>query len=396
MDKEFQQYKLEDFLNDPDFCGWARSERPDLNDHYRDLLQKFPGQNNTLQKAFRLINLFEDEKHNTDQVRKIQIWEKANNVYHRQKKADRIRMVFRYAAVFAAFITIASLAWFIVSTNDQNDFFSSYDVQDYTQTHLLLDNGKELKINTENSEIVYPGKGKPLQVDNKIVLKGKAKNKDAKNLLIVPYGKQSKIILSDRTEVWLNSGSRLIYPSSFGGSERKVLLQGEAYFKVAKNKAKPFIVETKNSKIKVLGTRFNVKAYPDEKDEETVLVEGSIKLDIGKSLFSKNLMVKPGQRVLVGKNSEKYSISNVSADNYTSWTKGIFIFEDEPISLVLMRVSRFYNLKIKLDTKAEDKKISGKLDLKKDYQRVLSTLELISDGNYTLKNGIITYKLNKK
>lgn len=389
MDKEFQQYNLEDFLDDPLFCGWARSERPDLDKYYNSLLLKFPNQENTFRKAYRLINLFEDKKQQVSLERKVQLWKGINKTYQVQKNTRKRNTVLRFAAAVAAVIIIAISTWHLIPQNNSHAFFASYNIHDYKTTHLQFDNGKELNIDSQISKIVYSGNENPLEIDNKIVLKGKTKNKDAKNLLIVPYGKQSKIVLPDHTEVWLNSGSRLEYPSSFDGSIRKVLLQGEAYFKVTKNKTKPFIVETKNSKIRVLGTTFNVKAYPDEKEEETVLVEGSINLDLGKTLFSKDFLVKPGQRVIVNKNTEKYSVARVVVEKYTSWINGIFIFNDTPVPSALMSVSRYYDLPIKWDKQVASKKVSGKLDLKEDYHQVLNALEVTISCDFKSKNEII-------
>ena len=210
---------------------------------------------------------------------------------------------------------------------------------------------------------------------------------------IVPFGKQSKIILSDQTEVWLNAGSRLIYPTVFRGGKRKVQLQGEAYFKVSKDKSNPFIVETANSKIKVLGTSFNVKAYPGEKVEETVLVEGAVLLNVGDQIFGKEVQLKPEQRIVLSGTDYSYSVSKVDVRDYTSWIDGLFVFNEEPLPSVLMRISRFYKLEIKWESDVETREISGKLDLKDDYQRVLSALALISDGTYVERNKTIYFKL---
>ncbi|WP_423126631.1 FecR domain-containing protein [Gaoshiqia sp. Z1-71] len=397
MKENFQKYTLDDFLDDPDFCSWARSGRPDMDGFYRQLLAQYPEQTNVFQKAVKLIRLFDDEKLKTDLSRKLEIWEEINKIYREQKKTPRYyRLVLRYAAAIILLFSVGSLTYYFVSSNTEYDFMSSYNREDFTETRLLLDNGKEINIRDDRSEIVYEQKGKQIKINNELVEKEKETRHPVMNQLIVPFGKQAKIVLADRTEVWLNAGSRLVYPAAFDGNKREVQLQGEAFFQVSSDKSKPFIVETSNSSIKVLGTSFNVKAYPDETVEETVLVEGSVSLNLGKTLLGKNVLLKPDERVVVASSDNSYSVSKVNVTNYISWTEGVFVFNDEPLPSVLMRISRFYNVGIRWTKDVENRKISGKLDLKDDFQRVLNALTLISDGNYTEEDKAVFFRLNEE
>jgi len=394
MEEKFQKHSLEDFLDNPDFCSWARSERPDLDDFYRQLLEEYPEHKKDFRRAYKLVMLFEDEKLKTDPARKLQIWEEINKIYRPQRNPPKnYKLLFRYAATVALLLTIASLAWFFISSTADSNFISSYKKQDFTETRIILDNGKKINIKADRSEIIYDQGNNQITVNNELVKTGEETSDHALNQLIVPFGKQSKIVLADHTEVWLNAGSRLVYPTVFEGDRRKVQLQGEAFFRVSKDKSKPFFVETTSSNIKVLGTSFNVKAYPDEKVEETVLVEGSVSLKQGKTIFGKDIMLKPEQRVVVDGTDNSYSISKVDTRDYTSWIDGLFVFRDESLPSVLMRISRFYNLEIKWMNDAENRKISGKLDLKDDYHRVFNALVLISDGNYSEEDGIIYFRI---
>lgn len=343
MEKEFQRYSFEDFLDDAEFCEWARSGRPDLDGFYRKLLEKYPEQKSVFQRACRLISLFDDEKYRTEPVRKLRIWEEINRIYLRQGRLSGYKRIFRYAAVLAGFVMVTSLSWYFIFSNSRNERAWSHEI----------------------------------------------------NQIAVPFGKQSKLVLADRTEVWLNAGSRLVYPLTFGDRDRKVKLEGEAFFKVARDKTKPFTVETPRTIIKALGTSFNVKAYPDDKTEETVLVEGSVSVYSGNDMSGRAVLLKPDQRVITGGSDQAYVLSDVNVQNYISWIDGLLSFNDEPLYLVLERLSRFYSMKIQCNDADVNKKISGKLDLKQDYQRVLNSLALISQGNYTEKDGIIIFKQNK-
>lgn len=393
MKDKFQKNTLDEFLDDPEFCAWARSERPDLDEFYRQILVENPRQKNTFQKAYQLIRLFDDEKLRTEPSRKLQIWEEINTVYRQSAPSKKYKLLFRYAAILTLLVSIVSLTYYFVSVNTNTNFASSYNAHDFSETKLLLDNGEKINIEADRSEIVYDKSSGRVKVNNELVHKKDATSTPGLNQLIVPFGKQSKIILADGTEVWLNAGSRLIYPSVFKGSKRKVQLQGEAFFKVSKDKSKPFFVETNHSTIRVLGTSFNVKAYPDEKVEETVLVEGAVNLDLRKKIFGDEIQLKPEQRIVVSDTDHSYSISRVDVRNYTSWIEGLFVFNEEPLPSVLKRISRFYKLEIKWINDVDNRKISGKLDLKDDYQRVLNALALISDGSYVEKDKIIYFKL---
>lgn len=395
MDKKFQQYTLGDFLDDADFCGWARSERPDLDDVYRDLLKMHPEQKAVFQRAGRLIELFDDAKSGADPVRKLQIWEEVHRIYEGQRKLAHYRQVFRYAAILTLFFATAALAGYLILEGDRDEF-TIRAVQAYAETRLTLNDGRKIDIPSERAEIVYPAGGEQVEINGEpVVIQDGSVDPKQLNELIVPFGRQSKLVLADGTEVWLNAGSRLVFPSRFGKGKRKVQLQGEAFFIVTENKSKPFSVETNHSVISVLGTSFNVKAYPDEKTEETVLVEGSVRMNLGKSVFGEAVLLKPDQRIVAGYPARSYTIADVNVQNYTSWTGGMLTFKDEALSVVLTRIARFYNIRVRCEVADKDTRISGKLDLKQDYQRVLDALEPICQGEYSEKNGIVTFRLNK-
>lgn len=397
METEFGKYSLEDLLDDPGFCSWARSERPDLDDDYRRLLEKYPEQKDVFQQAYQIVRLFDDEKAETTLSRKLQLWEEVKNDSRRQNISLRSgRLVFRYAAAVILLSLIVFGIYEDVGTTEKKEFMVSYDQQDFTETRLFMGDGKEIPIPADESEIVYGKNGRQIAINGEPVTKDRPAKQDETNELVVSFGKTSKIVLSDCTEVWLNAGSRLVYPVVFEDGKRHVLLQGEALFKVSKDEAKPFMVETGCSKINVLGTTFNVRAYPDENYEETVLAEGSVRLSLGKTFFKKDVLLKPDQRALVFGSDNSYTLSNVNADDYTSWINGLFVFTDEPLPSVLTRISRFYNIQIKWPGHAKSRKIAGKLDLKDNYQRVLHALATISDGSFQEESGIIYFKFNNQ
>jgi len=200
------------------------------------------------------------------------------------------------------------------------------------------------------------------------------------NQLVIPYGNQSRVVLSDNTVVWLNAGSRLIYPTRFKNKTREVLLFGEAFFEVSKNPQQPFIVMTTDIDIKVLGTKFNVSAYAEDNLIKTVLNEGSVALRrSGAKFWEKDIVISPNQMASFDKTSSETRISGVSAEAYSLWTKGIMNFEEADFSRVIKQVERFYNISVTFsDHQKEAMRISGKLDLKKSRKEVMEYLEKVS------------------
>jgi ferric-dicitrate binding protein FerR (iron transport regulator) len=171
-----------------------------------------------------------------------------------------------------------------------------------------------------------------------------------------------------------------LYPTEFCGKTREVILYGEGYFEVSKNKDLPFIVKTTSMDVRVLGTEFNLSAYAEDNVVQTVLKEGSVairKKDHG--LFDKDLIIKPNEMASFNKTTNNTNIYKVDADYYRLWTKGLISFEDADFIRVIKKVERFYNVSIRFEeSRKETIRISGKLDLKQSRREVMEYLAKVS------------------
>lgn len=176
--------------------------------------------------------------------------------------------------------------------------------------------------------------------------------KNTSNMIecFVPNGEKKTITLSDGTKVILNSGSLFIYPEQFYGDERCVYLSGEGYFDVFRCDDFPFIVHTGRLNVKVLGTRFNIEAYPDEKSITTTLNKGSVKVFIPEK-ESDGLILKPNEQAVYHSNNMSLDLKKVDANDYSSWTEGEICFIQEPLFSVLKTLSRRYNVEFRYDDK---------------------------------------------
>ena len=164
--------------------------------------------------------------------------------------------------------------------------------------------------------------------------------------IVSPHGARTKFQLPDGTLGWLNGGSSLKYTNTFL-TKRNIDLVGEAWFEVAHNEKRPFVVHTKVLDVQVLGTKFNVTAFPEENVTEVVLLEGKVKVNGYNGLYSAD--VKPDQKLTYDNNLLSGTIQEVKASQFSAWKDGLMVFRNEPLSEVLKRVSRWYNVDIVLN-----------------------------------------------
>lgn len=199
----------------------------------------------------------------------------------------------------------------------------------------------------------------------------------------VPNGSEFSKDLTDGTKIVLNAGARLSYPSSFNSDKREVALMGEAYFEVAHNASKPFVVSTPSGSIEVLGTQFNVVA---EAEQTTVtLQEGSVRLHFE----GRDFMMKPGEQACMMKDG-KFEIRQVNATNYTSWSTGMYEFNDVMLSEITHQLSLWYDVEITItDENLAESRYTGMIMRSETLESALNLLCVISDIKVKYKDSKI-------
>ena len=203
-------------------------------------------------------------------------------------------------------------------------------------------------------------------------------------------GEHAKITLSDGTQIWLNAGSLLKYPTKFNGDTREVYLTGEAFFDVAKDKEHPFIIHTNKMDTKVLGTSFNVQAYPDHTTQEVSVLTG--KVNVKSTATDENVYVTPGQKVIFkSKNNKLQAFKDIPLNTISLWRKNIMVFEETPLPEVIATINRNYNVAIEVKNKNLNAlKINGYFkELSAD--QVVGLVCNIINAEYKLEAGI--YKI---
>jgi transmembrane sensor len=229
--------------------------------------------------------------------------------------------------------------------------------------------------------------------------------------IIVPVGEKAQVVLSDNTHVWINSGSRFRYPVKYGSANREVFLEGEAYFDVTKQNGKLFVVNTKDVKIKVLGTAFNVKSYALDKNVETTVVRGLVKVESASSQINsvyvnpneKAIYVKENRQIAVSssikdtnqpeneKTIQPILISKINPEPVICWKDQQLVFTDETFGDMVVKMERWYNMKIRInDSTLMAERYNGKFVHNETIYQVLEAIKLTTEIDYTARDNAIT------
>jgi len=315
-------------------------------------------------------------------------WEELKEKLDVDKKIFVInwRKIFQYAAVF---ICLIGLVYVFQYKNDkQKNTIPSDAVQ------LVLENGDIQVLNPNGEQQIIKKNGEVVasQKENEINYRSaKSINKLVYNEIKIPYGKTFKIELSDGTSVNMNAGSSLKYPVQFiKGHNREVVLDGEAFFDVAKDKAHPFIVKTRGVNVKVLGTKFNVSSYKEDKDINTVLVEGSVNLADSHNAKSNTILV-PGEKGSWSNIKAEIAVEKVDTRFYTEWINGEIVFRKTAFKDIIVKLERTYNVTIENNrTDILDKKFNASFNKNiESIEKVLETMSKIQGFTYKKEGKLI-------
>ncbi len=249
---------------------------------------------------------------------------------------------------------------------------------------LTLSNGKQIVLADISAKDTIAKEGKQAEVTIKMSANGVITyviNPNAEapkvatnsfNTLSTPTGGQYNIVLADGTKVFLNAVSSIKYPTQFNGNQRVVELEGEAYFEVAKDRSKPFIVKSGNQAIEVLGTHFNVHAYDNEAVVKTTLLEGSVAV----THKNQKAILKPGQQSNVSDNFNKIAIREVDTEAAIAWKNGRFKFDNADLKTVMRQLERWYGIKVEYRGDVSQVTFNGGTFRNKNLSEVLKVLEL--------------------
>ena len=371
---------------------------------FQELIGKYLDGKTTLEEVKLLVNYYESFQKDHDWVEELGSEEIIKNrvlinilevLQEDEVKKPKVitfnyRSLLKYAAIF---IMAFGLGYMFVETFGSKDVpllvipDEAITLQLEDGKTIVLDNTAEKNITNAKGELVGVQKQDKLYVNDDAIAEELVYNE-----IKIPLGKRFELVLSDGTNVHLNAGSTLRFPNKFLAShDRKVFLNGEAYFDVAHNEQHPFIVNAEALDIRVLGTEFNVSSYFEDEFTNTVLVEGSVAVYESSQEYVQGEVrtLEPGYGALWDRSRETLSVESVDTDFYTSWRTGKLRFKNRPFKNLRVKLERQYNVTIiNNNEQLENQIFNMHFDIE-DINEVLKTLNESYAIDYTIEDNKI-------
>ena len=258
---------------------------------------------------------------------------------------------------------------------------------------LQSEDGKMIDLTSSTSSHIVTSDGLVLVNDS---LKGlrfdqsKSENQPMKyHTLAVPVGGEYHFTLADGTRVWVNSASEVRFPNCFSGKKREIYVKGEVYLEVARDEKHPFVVHAGENEVRVLGTRFNLTAYPDEQEVITTLVEGSVEFWNDQS----SIRLKPGEQSVLDRETNNLEKQKVDVSIYTSWVSGTYEYERMPLSDITRQLSRWYDVQFVYETtEFSNHPFTGVVKRDQSLEEVLSIIEKTTNIKFKISGRTIIIK----
>ena len=326
-----------------------------------------------------------------DQYKKYDSSKAFNNVMKKQGKPYRTWL--SYAAVIVLPLGIA-FGLLSKSFLDANEFSSPLADTEPVSNEVLLSTqegnyilGKtdttlsigNMHLQTDKEHLSYSTGSMPIE-----------KEKLVYNILQTPKGVKYKVVLSDGTNVWLNSETKFRYPVSFITNKREVFIEeGEAFFDVTSNKEKPFVVNFNEKKIEVLGTEFNVKSYDDEDYDLVTLVEGSIKLISEHN----NIEMIPNQQAIISHSNDNVQMKAVEGALYAAWKDNVYLYKNQPLNTIIRDLERDFDIRVFYQNQdLKNEKFSLKISRKLPFEAIFSAIEKTHEIDIDIKDNNVILK----
>lgn len=370
--KEYPDYVFEDFLTDDHFILSIKNPTKETEAFWTAYLSANPEREPDFRQAEAFVRSANERAGGTALApeEKAELFERISVLNARGgRSVSRPRRLYKRiaVAVSCAAALLGGVVLFdklggaepeIISFVKDNPFAGNV-----VSTVLVVGDNKTMEFTETESSVVYAN-------DKIIVNDDEVAEKEASgrfNQLILAKGKRTNLTLPDGTRMWINGGSRVVYPVEFKGKTREIYLDGEAYFDVARNEDSPFLVRTDAVNVKVLGTKFNISSYSSDYETRVVLVSGSVSVKAGDS--GRAFTLKPNEMLECG--GEGVNVAQVDTYHYVSWIDGLYLYDNEKLENIAARLSRYYGLDIVCDETAAGLQCTGKLDMKDDIEEVL-------------------------
>ncbi|HZK98214.1 MAG TPA: FecR domain-containing protein [Prolixibacteraceae bacterium] len=376
-----------EFIHNPDFVEWVLRPSVESDAYWKAYVNDNPSTIKDIEHARFLIKGIVHQQKSLTEAEVSALWDKIKQTESFGKR--RFINLKKWSVAASILIILGVSGWLAIQNNT-----STIKEFNYQSIAVVTAPGNDIKlILSDQSEKTFTAKEVDLKYNQKGQLETKAgkqvqtedlsksSEKEQMNQLVVPRGKRSSVELADGSKLWLNSGSRAIYPVAFNKKTREIFIEGEGYLEVAHDALRPFYVVTDQVKVKVLGTKFDISAYKDDNHVSVILVEGSVQASIG----TENIVMEPNQLFNYVKLSKKSTLEKANVLEYISWKDGWMLCNKEQIQSITTKLSRYYDLKISYsDQRLNSLTLTGKLDLKSNCEDVLKVICTTAPLNYEI------------
>lgn len=306
----------------------------------------------------------------------------------KNKKVTSLKWRWRIPAAAVVLITVGLVFYYLNFFQYANGPASINNiVPGANKAILILGNGQKVDLtNITNGQTIENASGIKItkKADGKLVYEvpssASTTAKTEYNTIEAPAGGQWQVSLPDGSLVLLNASSSITFPTRFTGKDRSVQMKGEAYFEVAHNKAKPFIVESRGQQVEVLGTHFNINSYTDEPFTKTTLLEGAVRITDG----NRSVFLKPGEQAQASQTVVKV-VNNVDIEDVVAWKNGYFKF-NESLESIMAKVARWYNVEVEYQIKPDPElTFTGKISRTRKISDILDLLSYNGDVHFKIE-----------
>ena len=384
----YRSFDLEQWLENSDFLRWAKHPDMDSDSVFRSLLEENSETSHKMKIAMEILqSMNSQEKELTDQEIDT-MWnnvkEKAIKLPTSSLRRTRSSKVWlSIAAVLViAFLSMTYIVWNKGRSVDYLQLAEQIQMRDFNEANLLIPGQSNFVIG-DKMQIVFGKDGKTsIQSASGEMLSFANSNYTDKQtgVLVVPKGKRASMVFADGTQVVVHPGSKVVFPMKFQGKRRELFIEGEAFFHVSKNKHWPFVVKTDRIGVEVLGTSFNVKAYPQSSVQSVVLVTGSVKVNTdGRNA----VRIRPNQEYSFDKTRGMETVENIDVSPLTSWKDGYLLFDSQNLNVVFAELSNYYGVHFNYsEQQVKNIRLSGKLDLNSSLEHILQAISAMTQVHF--------------
>jgi ferric-dicitrate binding protein FerR (iron transport regulator) len=370
---------INELLTNDNFVDWVNNPNINNSQRWLELMKDSVENKRKIEEAKKLIksintisgNEFDEES----SVKEI-----SNQWKLILKQSKTKKKSFRWLKYAALLLISLSVVGTLYKTKFSESSTQKLPTQNYDNITVTFSDGEVVEIDDKQEVAVTTSKGNMVESKDgelHVINKQYASNLNWQAIK-VPKGRKIAIFLPDGTKVHLNSNTELEYPDKFGNKERLVKLKGEAFFEVTHNREKPFIVESNNQKITVLGTKFNISCYDDEKLVKTTLVEGSVK--INSKINPESIILEPGEQSSLAIDGSILSKTNVDTKFYTSWINEVMYFKNEKLETLSKKLERWYAVDIVFESEeSKNIRFTGVVRKEKSIDHIMKLIEKTSE-----------------